>query len=88
MNKSPPTYRTDEQLEFILDETADWIVRDMDGFLTWPFASLRDALGRAEERTAAGESPRTVSRLSNERIVIRMTQIKRMICRVTDGASL
>jgi hypothetical protein len=78
MDHPPCTYRTDEQLEFLLDQTGDWVVNDADGFVVWPPASLRGAIATAQERMKAGELVRAVSRLSPDRIIVFHDQIERL----------
>ena len=78
MDHPPSTYRTDEQLEFLLDQTGDWVVNDADGFVVWPLGSLRDAIATAQERMNGGEIVRAVSRLSPDRIIVVGAQLERL----------
>jgi hypothetical protein len=78
MDNLRPTYRGDEQLWAMLDETADWIVSDADGSILSHVASLRDALSKAEEHTAAEEVVRSVARLAPTAIIVFAAQIDRV----------
>jgi hypothetical protein len=84
MDRQPSTYRTDEQLDFLLDQTGDWVVNDADGFVVWPLGSLREAIATAQERMNAGELVRAVSRLSPDRIIVFGDQIERLAILVAD----
>jgi hypothetical protein len=84
MDRQPSTYRTDEQLEFLLDQTGDWVVNDADGFVVWPLGSLREAIATARERMNAGELVRAVSRLSPDRIIVFSAQIERLATLLAD----
>jgi len=84
MHGMPCTFRTDEQLEFLLDHAGDWVVTDDDGFVVWPLDNLRDALRLAEERVDGGEPVRAVSRLPPERIIVSSDQIDRIVRRLSE----
>jgi hypothetical protein len=84
MAKVPSAFRTDEQLETLLDHIGDWVVNDDDGFIMWPLDSLRAAVRLAQERVDAGEPVRAVSRLPPERIIVSSDQIDRIMRRFSE----
>ena len=84
MDRHPSTYRSDEQLYAMLDEMGDWIVNDTSGLILWRLASLRGAIRKAEEQTAAGGSVRAASRLSPSAIIVFADQIDRIVSLIDD----
>ena len=73
------TYRTDEQLEALLDETGDWVVNASDGLIMGSaVASLHEGLRTAAMYSAEGQVVRSVRRLPPDGIVVPAGQMERL----------
>jgi len=73
------TYRTDEQLEALLDEPGDWIVNASDGLVMGSaVASLGEALRTAAMYSAEGQVVRAVRRLPPDGIIVPAEQMERL----------
>ena len=69
---------TDEQLEAILFETADWIVAGRDGKALCATPSLRRALERAADFAASGAVVVALCRLPGDNIIVFEGQAERL----------
>jgi hypothetical protein len=73
------TYRTDEQLEALLDETGNWIVNASDGLIMGSaVTSLHEGLRTAATYSAEGQVVRAVRRLSPDGIIVLAGQVERL----------
>lgn len=73
------TYRTDEQLEALLDATGDWIVNASDGLVMGSaVTSLSEALRTAATYLAEGQVVRAVRRLPPDGIIVPADQMERL----------
>jgi hypothetical protein len=76
--------RSDEELAFILHETARWTVKGQRGTVLCEVASLRCAVERAVELGAIGHRVIAFVRGSPSEIVVFSTQIQRLASECTD----
>jgi hypothetical protein len=72
-------YRTDERLDAILDEAAEWALHARRGRLLCRATSLRDALEKSSVHAGSGLEVACISRYPTEDIVLHSDQIGRMI---------
>jgi hypothetical protein len=72
------TSRGDEQLEFILHETANWTVNGSQGVVLCEVASLRLALDKATEFSARGREVVALIRRCSPEIVVLSDQIRKI----------
>jgi hypothetical protein len=77
-NNQSSSYRTDEQLQSILHETADWVIHGRAGFALGHAANLREALDRFAKFARSGATMAAVTRLPSDSIVIFPEQIDRL----------
>ena len=70
--------KTDEQLELILYDTADWAIVGQEGQSLCFAASLRRALDRAADLAADGAVVTTISRLPFDNIIVNPNQMLRL----------
>ena len=79
MDVPQQTYRTDEQLEALLDGTGNWIVNASDGLIMGSaVTSLSEALRTAAMYSAEGQVVRSVRRLPPDGIVVPAGQMERL----------
>ena len=83
MNNLPLTRRSDDELAFILYETARWTVKGRLGNVISEVASLRCAVDRAVELGAIGHRVVACVRSSPSEIVVFSAQIKRLASEYT-----
>jgi hypothetical protein len=77
------TRRSDEQLAFILYETARWTVKGHLGAIIGEVASLRCAVDRAAELGAVGHDVLAFVRGTSSEIVVFSAQIQRLASECT-----
>jgi hypothetical protein len=78
------TSRSDEQLEFILHETANWTVNGSQDVVLCEVASLRLALDKATQFSARGREVVALSRRCSPEIVVLSDQIRKITNRLNE----
>jgi hypothetical protein len=74
----PASYRTDEELQVILFETAIWTVNGRNGQVLCRAPSLRRALDRAAGFAASGAVVVALCRLTGDNIIVFEAQAERL----------
>jgi hypothetical protein len=74
----PGNRRSDEQLDSILFETADWTVNGRNGQVLCTAPSLRGVLDRAADFEAVGTAVIALCRLPADNIIVFAAQAERM----------
>jgi hypothetical protein len=72
------SYRTDEQLQAILHDTANWVIHGRAGFALGHAASLHEALGKSSKVAQSGATLAAITRLPSDNIIIFPAQIDRL----------
>jgi hypothetical protein len=88
MDQIKVSSRTDEQLEAILRETGDWIVRGREGQILCMAASLRRAIERAADFAASDAIVTGISRLPVGDIIVLPDQIMRLRNRAVEAEAV
>jgi hypothetical protein len=78
MNDKSSSYRTDEQLQSILHDTANWVIHGRAGFALGHSASLREALDKSAKLAMSGATMAAITRLPSDNITIFPAQIDRL----------
>jgi hypothetical protein len=78
VKQAQPNLRTDEQLDLVLYDTADWAVVGREGHALCFAASLRRALDRAADLAADGAVVTALSRLPFDNIIVNPDQMLRL----------
>jgi hypothetical protein len=74
----PGNYRSDEQLDTILFETAIWTINGHNGQVLGIAPSLRQALDRAASFTASGAAVLALCRMPDDNIIVFPPQTRRL----------
>ena len=77
-NQNSASYRTDEQLQAILHEPANWVIRGRAGFALGRAASLHDALNKSANFALSGATIAAITRLPSDSIVLFPAQANRL----------
>lgn len=72
------SYRTDEQLEVVLFETASWTINGRNGQVLWTAPSLQSALEKAANIAASGAVVVALCRLPGDNIIVFEAQAERL----------
>ena len=72
------SYRTDEKLDAILEETAEWAIHVRRGRILCFASSLRDALDKSAAHAGSGITVEVLTRRPSDDIVVHAAQITRM----------
>jgi hypothetical protein len=72
------SYRTDEQLQSILHDTANWVIHGRGGFSLGHTASLHEAFEKVTEFAQTGATILAITRLPNDNIIIFEEQVDRL----------
>lgn len=73
-----PSYRTDEQLQTMLHETARWVIHGRADFALGYGANLFEALDKAAKLAQSGATFTALSRLPNDSVIVFPAQIDRL----------
>jgi len=71
-------YRSDEQLDTILFETAIWTINGLNGQILDTAPSLRQALDRAGSFTASGAVVVALCRMPDDNVIVFPPQLRRL----------
>jgi hypothetical protein len=82
MSGVSPTYRSDEKLEAILQDTAVWAVKGRLGTVLAVATCLHDALARLDELSPRVGGDDIITQLPGDRIIIYPTQIRRLLAKI------
>ena len=74
----PENYRSDEQPDTILFETAVWTINGLNGLVLGTAPSLRQALDREASFTASGAVVVALCRMPDDNIIIFPSQTRRL----------
>jgi sugar/nucleoside kinase (ribokinase family) len=77
-NFQTSNYRTDNQLDAILDEAAHWVVNGRQGRSLCSAASLRRAIDRAHEYGVSGAVVIAICRMPADNIIVFSEQMERL----------
>jgi len=78
INLYSSTYRSDEKLDAILEETGEWAVHVRGGGILCFASSLRDALDKSAANASSGTTVEVLTRNPSEDIVVHSAQMVRM----------
>jgi hypothetical protein len=85
MDHSGSSYRSDEQLDGMLDQTSEWRLRSRDRAVLATFMNLRDAIVGRERLAASGHPVVAIAREQPSEIIIFNGQMERVARRIHDG---
>jgi hypothetical protein len=77
-NNRSSSYRTDDHLQSILHETANWVIHGRGGIPLGQAASLHGALQKFTEFAQSGATILAISRLPGDSIIIFGEQVDRL----------
>jgi hypothetical protein len=77
-NNQSSNYRTDEQLQSILHDTAKWVIHGRAGFALGHAASLQEALDKFSKLAQAGATISAITRLPSDSIIVFPGQVERL----------
>jgi hypothetical protein len=78
MYKNSSSHRTDEQLQSILHDSANWVIHGRVGFTLGHAASLREALDRFVKLARSGATVVAITHFASDNIIIFPAQIDRL----------